>query len=500
MQLSGVPQKRESSRVVRLPSQTTGFDCLLINVMGSGIANRKPKDEQSDLASILAGGFCSYPGILSKFISMPQSAAETVSLALPVPIGTKRVIQVLGVIYPGGCQGQAEDHLDSISNDSEGRIKGLYEIGRAIVDTVGNVTVTIPNNYNSASPREVTCEGRNQMVDCTKHLSDSPFAAGSGTKNDPYAICTATQLANVNTALSAYYFVGEDITLSDQWLPLGSTSTSPFSGTFDGRGFQISGLNITASGPERGLFGRNDGVLKNVTVDGSITVVGSSTKVGVLAGANYGTITGSRSSGLATGSSTVSLVGGLVGYSAGGSISLSSSSASVDGGTLVGGLVGGAYADASPATVIERCSSMGAVTGITSFIGGFAGILEGATVRNSYAKIIANFSGLDSVGGFAGVAQMSARIEQSYVYGLAGSVPSGASNNNHFTGSGGDPTLYSEAYAQNDLASSATGGDYATLLSAASMKNTATYSSVFTGFDFNKVWFPPDGTNGPTLR
>jgi hypothetical protein len=500
MQLSGPPTQRESSRVIRLPSQTTGFDCLLINVMGSGIPNRNPKDEQADMASILAGSFCSYPGVLSKFINVPRTAAETVSLSLPVPVGTRRVVQVLGVIYPGGCQGNIEDLLDSVSNDSEGKIKGIFEIGRAIVDTVGNVSVTIPNNYNSASPREVTCEGRNRMVDCTKHLSDSPFAAGSGTEKDPYAICTATQLANVNTARSAHYFVGEDITLSGEWVPLGSTATAPFSGTFDGRGFQISGLSIAANGAERGLFGRNDGAIKNVNVTGSISVSSISTKVGILAGANYGTITHSRSTGSASGSSSVSLVGGLVGYSSGGTISRSSSSAAANGGTYVGGLVGGAYADTSPATTIERCYADGAVSGSSNNIGGFAGALQAATVKDSYAQLTASITGADSVGGFVGLAQMSSNILRSHVYGTASSVPPAATNNNCFTGNLASVGDYSNVYAQSDLASSPTGGDSATLLSAASMKDSANFLSTFMGFDFDKIWFPPNGTTPPTLR
>lgn len=472
----------------------------MINVMGSGIANRKPDDEQADMAAILAGSYCSYPGVLSKFISVPQTTAETVNLSLPVPVGRNRVVQVLGVIFPGGCQGDPEDHLDSVSNDSSGTIKGIFEIGRAIVDTFGNVTVTIPNDYNSASPREVTCEGRNRMVDCSKHLTDSPFAAGSGTEKDPYAVCTTSQLANVNTARSAHYFVGDDITLSGEWTPLGSTSPGPFSGTFDGRGFQISGMTITTNGNERGLFGRNDGVIKNVKVSGTISVASTYTKIGILAGANYGTILQCQSTGSASGTPSVGVVGGLVGYSAGGSISRSSSSATADGGTFIGGLVGGAYADISPATTIDRCFSEGVVTGNGAFVGGFAGILHGATVKDSYVKLSTALSGTGSVGGFVGIIQNSASILRSFVYGISNAVPSGVPFNNAFVGNFSPGGTYQNVYAQNDLASGPDNGDSGTPLTPPQMRDTAAFSSNFAGFDFQSVWLPPDGSNPPTLR
>ena len=101
------------------------------------------------------------------------------------------------------------------------------------------------------------------------------FAGGSGTKEDPYQIATAEQLAflaEVNDDWSdeynhAYYVLTSDIQLNDlanyekwdqeapeyQWQPVGYH----FSGSFDGAGYTISGLYVQSMKDQDaiGLFG-----------------------------------------------------------------------------------------------------------------------------------------------------------------------------------------------------------------------------------------------------
>ena len=73
-----------------------------------------------------------------------------------------------------------------------------------------------------------------------------------------------------------------DIDLSGEtWTPIGSEST-PYTGTFDGQGYTISGMTIENAESYSGLFGNVTGTVKNFTVTGSITITGDETvaKVG----------------------------------------------------------------------------------------------------------------------------------------------------------------------------------------------------------------------------
>jgi hypothetical protein len=92
----------------------------------------------------------------------------------------------------------------------------------------------------------------------------SVFAGGTGTETDPYLVATAEHLNQVRNHLAAHFRQTADIDLGTApwnkdkgWRPIGaSTSGSPFTGTFDGGGFTISGLTINrpATGYQ-GLFG-----------------------------------------------------------------------------------------------------------------------------------------------------------------------------------------------------------------------------------------------------
>lgn len=121
-------------------------------------------------------------------------------------------------------------------------------------------------------------------------LPTAAFAAGgdpqgSGTKDDPYVITTADQLAGIKKNLGAYYKLGDNITLTGNWQPIGTFEAAnedgetpkaeeAFTGVFDGNGKTISGLKVNGS-IAAGLFGCvANGTVKNVTIQNA-TVSGS---------------------------------------------------------------------------------------------------------------------------------------------------------------------------------------------------------------------------------
>ncbi|MBQ1394207.1 MAG: hypothetical protein IIY81_11910, partial [Lachnospiraceae bacterium] len=74
------------------------------------------------------------------------------------------------------------------------------------------------------------------------------FASGTGTKEDPYLVSNekqlrdfAASLAEDNDYFGTYVALANDIILSDQeWNPIGG-SDYMFDGTFDGKGYTVSG-------------------------------------------------------------------------------------------------------------------------------------------------------------------------------------------------------------------------------------------------------------------
>ncbi|MGI9136253.1 MAG: GLUG motif-containing protein, partial [Candidatus Nanopelagicales bacterium] len=72
---------------------------------------------------------------------------------------------------------------------------------------------------------------------------------GSGTPSDPYLVSTQLDLEEVTFCKTASFRQTADVTLSGNWTALGN-ALSPFTGTYDGAGFTISGLTISSSGSD----------------------------------------------------------------------------------------------------------------------------------------------------------------------------------------------------------------------------------------------------------
>ncbi|GHU94092.1 hypothetical protein FACS1894156_1870 [Bacteroidia bacterium] len=199
--------------------------------------------------------------------------------------------------------------------------------------------------------------------------------------------------------------------------PIGTNNSTPFQGTYNGKGHTISNLYIkrtdnTANGLGYyiGLFGylyaaaatdtaRVDSVgLVNVNIKGYLYVGG-------LAGySRESKITNSYVTGAV--SSENNFVGGLVGYNFGATTTNSYSTAAVSGTNNVGGLIGinrATFEDIpSP---ISNCYSTGAVSG-TNSVGGLAGNNSDSPITNSYST--ATVSGTNQVGGLVGGHNMNA--------------------------------------------------------------------------------------------
>ena len=205
-------------------------------------------------------------------------------------------------------------------------------------------------------------------------------------------IYNTTSLQNMNNNLSGKYYLASNITFDGitNFTPIGSSS-APFTGKFNGNGYYIANLYISAPSTDNvGLFGYTSAAaaLSNIQLV-SVTIAGHN-NTGGLVGANYGSISNSYSTGSV---SNGGYVGGLVGAN-GGSISNSYSTASVSTTGCVGGLVG--YNTGS----IINSYSRGSVSGSHWGGGGLVGWNAGS-ISNSYYST-GSVSGLREIGGLVG--------------------------------------------------------------------------------------------------
>ncbi len=126
------------------------------------------------------------------------------------------------------------------------------------------------------------------------------IATGSGTETDPYQIGTAEGLKWFRDKVNGgeYGLCAEltaDIVLdsNEAWTPIGNSTnndgTDAYSGTFDGKGYTISGLNVTGNFQHAGLFGITfNATIQNLSVSGSVSASAQRTG-GIVGSAACGT-------------------------------------------------------------------------------------------------------------------------------------------------------------------------------------------------------------------
>jgi hypothetical protein len=227
---------------------------------------------------------------------------------------------------------------------------------------------------------------------------------------------TFTLMNNLDSTTSGYTELASSTANDGQgWQPIGIWP-NPFTGSFDGQGFEIRNLFINRPDQDTvGLFSFvNTGatianiVLRDADVTGELYA-------GALAGHNRGSLSNCYGTGNVAGDT---FVGGLVGEN-GGTVSNSYSTATVNGSSEIGGLIGQNHG------TVSKSYATGGASG-DSYVGGLVGWNHDGTVNNCYSSGSAagellvgglvgqnravvsncyctgNVAGLDDVGGLVG--------------------------------------------------------------------------------------------------
>ncbi len=153
----------------------------------------------------------------------------------------------------------------------------------------------------------------------------------------PHRITNSSQLESIGTLPYEWthrYELMNDLDLTGNWNPIGN-STTPFAGTFDGKGHVIHNMTIHTPNDDVGLFGASSGTIQHIGLENVLITGGN--YVGALIGSNSGTVINTYAKGKVNGDD---FVGGLIGQMNGGSVGNSYAAVDVDATSHVGGLIG----------------------------------------------------------------------------------------------------------------------------------------------------------------
>lgn len=269
-----------------------------------------------------------------------------------------------------------------ISASANGETETALLVIGASGEVEGNPADTGSVATGSGTPQESSSSSTTTLAPQATDTSDS---SSSSSTSDTTPVVPVIQSANINdyennTTLLQYTvsdtvgleklsslvsqgvtFEGKVVTLAANisvgrgFTPIGNT-TSYFKGTFDGAGYAISGLRITSTADNVGLFSYiNGATIRNVVIDSKGSVTGNS------------------------------YVGSIVGYFASGTVDSCTNSSAVsstnqNGSSDAGGIAGYVGSGAN----ILNCVNAGAVAGRHSGIGGIAGQINGGAIYNCY--------------------------------------------------------------------------------------------------------------------
>lgn len=346
-------------------------------------------------------------------------------------------------------------------------------------------------------------------------------------------------MANLDANSTGYStYAGPTANSNTGWSPLGSSSTM-FTGSFDGQGYSISDIVISRSAHDQGLFSYvgSTGVVENLSIlNASIDSAGGARyNYGVFAGQMYGTarnvnVSGSISQVYATIggfvgndlngtyenchadvgiTATGDVIGGFVGRLRGATVSGCSASGNVYStytANGIGGFAGRIYHTDSNST-ISRCKATGNVSG-TAYAGGFIGYHwfgsgSSSTIENCYATgSVTRVSGTatSSFGGFAG-RNRTGTISNSYSTGSVHFTGDTDPNNKGFCGNNGGTISNSFWDTTTSGQATSSGGTGKT---TAQMKTLATFTDagwdmVAIGDYVDETWYLDAGNDYPRL-
>ena len=200
-----------------------------------------------------------------------ENVETTIDITLPTGTKAADYTALVAQITPEGADGTYTD-IDSRAGDAVG--------GWSVTATLAeSSSVTIKTTQAGTALLRVTLirtDGSELTASCIVNALGYTYDESTNT----YTVYTAEGLQAWVEAAPKYYFsftancvLGKDITLTENWKPISqyeSSSYPGYNGTFDGQGYTISNVTVTAddTGKAQGFIGYlgEKGVVKNLNL------------------------------------------------------------------------------------------------------------------------------------------------------------------------------------------------------------------------------------------
>ena len=355
---------------------------------------------------------------------------------------------VITLVYdPNGGEGAAVTEQQRVEGDTGSfTIKSDTELGFKHENgtflgwskTAGGEVAFKLKNDGSITPASVSVKKDETL---TLYAVWSPIWAGSGTEAAPYEILDVGKLTALQTQVNEngfsysgkWFRLTNNIDLNNEpWTPIGVDTGHPFSGSLDGGGKSISGLNVNTSTQYAGLFGAvGEIAVQSLTLqDGSVICTGATSWCGGLAGNGSLLLSDVHIVNMAISGDGIGGTGGILGGGYASMTACSNTGGSVSG-RYAGGLTGKGFTE-SDFTFLE-CSNSAAVTG-RLYAGGMTGCNKSASAKFTNCSNVGSISGGERANGIAAMGgSFIACIN-------AGTVNSSGGQANGITGAAADIT------------------------------------------------------------
>lgn len=331
---------------------------------------------------------------------------------------------VITLVYdPNGGEGAAVTEQQQVEGDTGGSftIKSDTELGFKHENgtflgwskTAGGAVAFKLENDGSITPASVIVKKDETL---TLYAVWSPIWAGSGTEAAPYEIPDVGKLTALQTQVNEngfsysgkWFRLTNNVDLNNEpWTPIGVDTGHPFSGSLDGGGKTISGLNVNTTKQWAGLFGRVEPpvgtavIMRELTIEnGSVKTTRATSWCGGLVAQTTGDITLNRVTvkNLTIEGVGIGGTGGLVGGSSAVMTDCRNEGGSVTG-EYAGGLAGKGSTNGQD-YVFSGCTNSAAVTG-RLYAGGMTGCNKSASAKFTNCSNVGSISGGERANGIA---------------------------------------------------------------------------------------------------
>lgn len=284
-----------------------------------------------------------------------------------------------------------------------------FDITSYLPISVGTTTIKL----NSIVINGITFNNGTNFLNVSNKTVNNLFAGGNGTSGSPYQITHNRHFENISIANDKYYILNNNLSFDDR------ANFFEFKGTFNGNSKKITMTSyIDSDVGDVGLFAKNSGTIKHLTLKANISIAVSTTNwinVGGFAGVNEGTIDycyldswigKDKHSHTKSGNTHVYAVdiyvstinnvriGGIAGYNKG-SIKNCRNYASIFGRGDIGGIAGKSEGDGSSTGYIYNSDNSGGIYylwgGVNRSIGGIVGYQVSGTIDYCYNYAIISY-------------------------------------------------------------------------------------------------------------